>query len=54
MVIDSARQQPVSGVVGYHFSCSAGAGEKTDCVCMVVLSGQDLAMEMNWMHVHLM
>lgn len=54
MVIDGARQQPVSGVVCHHFSCKAGGGEKTDHVCMVVLYGQDLAMEMNWMHVHLL
>lgn len=47
MVIDSARQQPLSGVVRYHFSCSAGGREKTDCVCVVVLNGKDLAVEMN-------
>lgn len=53
MVVNSARQQPVSGVVSYHFSSTAAAGEKTDCVCVVALRGQDLTMEMNWMHVHL-
>lgn len=47
MVINSAGQQPVPGVVSHHFSCSAGSWEKTDCVCMVVLCGQDLPMEMN-------
>lgn len=54
MVIDAASQQPVSGVVSYHLSCGAGGGEKTDCVCVVVLHSQDLAMEMNRMHVHLL
>lgn len=53
MVIDGACQQPVSRVVSCHFSCRARSREKTDGVCMVVQSGQDLTMEMNWMDVHL-
>lgn len=54
MVIDCAGQQPVSRVVSDHVSRNAGRREKTDRVCVVVLSGQDLAMEMNRMHVHLL
>lgn len=53
VVVDGAGQEPVSNIVGHHFSCSAGAGGKTDCVCVVVLRRQDLAMEMDWMGVHL-
>lgn len=53
MVIDIARQQPFSWVISYHFSCDAGCWEKTNCVCMMVLGREDLAMEMNRMHVHL-
>lgn len=53
MVIDSAGQQPVSGVVGSHFSRDAGAWKQTDGVCVAAACGQDLAMEMNWVHVHL-
>lgn len=47
VVIDSAGQKPVSNIVSHHFSCSAGAWGKTDCVCMVVLCSQDLAMEVD-------
>lgn len=47
MVINSAGEQPVSRVVSHHFNGSTGRWEKTDCISMVVLCGQDLAMEMN-------
>lgn len=47
VVIDSAGQKPVSNIVSHHFSGSAGAWGKADCVCMMVLCSQDLAMEMD-------
>lgn len=53
MVIDSAGQQPVSGVVGSHFSRDAGAWKQADGVCVAAACGQDLAVEMNRVHVHL-
>ena len=47
VVVDHARQQPFSGVVRHHLRCSAGGREKTDRVSVVVLRGQDLAVEVN-------
>lgn len=53
VVVDSAGQKPVSNIVSHHFSSSAGAWGKTDCVCMMLQYSQDLAMEMDRMDVHL-
>lgn len=53
VVVDSAGQKPVSNVVSHHFSRGAGAWGKTDCVCMTIQCSQNLAMEMDWMDVHL-
>lgn len=53
MVVDGAGQQPVSRVVGRHCGRGAGAWEHADCVRVSAHSGQDLAVEMNRVHVHL-
>lgn len=53
MVVDGAGQQPVSRVVGRHCGHGAGAWEHADCVRVFAHSGQDLAVEMDRVHVHL-
>lgn len=53
VVVDGAGQQPVSRVVGHHCRRGAGAWEHADGVRVLAPSGQDLAVEMNRVHVHL-
>lgn len=53
VVVDGAGQQPVSRVVGRHGGRGAGAWEHADGVRVLAPSGQDLAVEMNRVHVHL-
>ena len=53
MVVDGAREQPVSRVVGHHGGGGAGGGEQAHRVRVVVHRRQDLAVEVDRMHVHL-